>query len=178
MKVARFKQTLRRLALVVAWLALPPVLYALQDVHVVALFKDRVMVEIDGKRHTLRTGETSPEGVTLVSADSAGAVFSYRGETLKRRLDNRARAPAATAASGVVVRIYRDTHGMFMTTGSINGLPVSFLVDTGASAVATTGTSKAAATPTVSPLVKPPSRMSFSLGMMVPPQNVCFLTTH
>ena len=95
------------------------------------------MVEIDGKRHLLRSGETSPEGVTLVSADSAGAVFRYRGETLERRLDGRARAPANNSgAAGEEVRIYRDNQGMFKTVGSINGLPVNFLVDTGATSVA------------------------------------------
>jgi len=134
MNAACLKQVLRRCALV-ALLVLAPSLQAVQDIHVVALFRDRVMVEIDGKRHLLRSGDTSPEGVTLVSADSAGAVFSYQGRTLKRRLDGRARAPAAGAA-GAEVRIYRDTQGMFMTAGSINGLPVGFLVDTGASAVA------------------------------------------
>ena len=121
----------------VALLALPLPASALEDIHVVALFKDRVMVEIDGKRHLLRSGETSPEGVTLVSADSAGAVFKYRGEMLQRRLDARARAPAKTGnTAGEEVRIYRDTQGMFKTVGSINGLPVNFLVDTGATSVA------------------------------------------
>ena len=133
MRSAFVKQTLHCLAM----LALPLPLYALNDIHVVALFKDRVMVEIDGKRHLLRSGETSPEGVTLVSADSAGGVFRYRGETLERRLDGRARAPANNSgAAGEEVRIYRDNQGMFKTVGSINGLPVNFLVDTGATSVA------------------------------------------
>jgi aspartyl protease family protein len=124
---------------IAALLALPA--SALEDIHVVALFKDRVMVEIDGKRHLLRSGETSPEGVTLVSADSAGAVFKYGGETLQRRLDARARTPVKTGGSaGEEVRIYRDTQGMFKTVGSINGLPVNFLVDTGATSVAINST--------------------------------------
>jgi aspartyl protease family protein len=125
-----------RLCLVLSlWIAAAP-LQALKDIHVVALFKGRVMVMIDGKRHLLRTGETSPEGVKLVSADSNGAVFEYRGETLQRRLDGRARAPAANADSGEVVQVFRDRMGMFKTVGSINGMPVNFLVDTGASTVA------------------------------------------
>lgn len=131
-----WRRVLQRLA-IAAWLILPLSAYALKDLHVVALFTNRVMVEIDGKRHLLRSGETSPEGVTLVSADSAGAVFRYRGATLERRLDGRARAPAARAETGgVAVRIYRNPQGMFKTVGSINGLPVGFLVDTGATAVA------------------------------------------
>ena len=132
-------QRLYRWLIVALLLASSPV-QALKDIHVVALFKDRVMVMIDGKRHLLRSGDTSPEGVTLVSADSAGAVFEYQGETLKRRLDGRARAPAQRADLGAPVQIFRDNGGMFKTVGSINGMPVSFLVDTGASTVAMNAT--------------------------------------
>jgi len=110
--------------------------YALKDIHVVALFRDRAVVMIDGKRHILGTGETSPEGVRLISADSAGAVFEYRGERLERKLDGRVRAAVRQRDSGEDVLIFRDSMGMFSTVGSINGLPVSFLVDTGASTVA------------------------------------------
>jgi aspartyl protease family protein len=135
MSPMRCRRPVRCLVLLV--LLLPLSVYAVKDIHVVALFKDRAMVEIDGKRQLMRRGETSPEGVTLVSADSAGAVFEYAGKTLERRLDGRARAPANNSgAAGEEVRIYRDNQGMFKTVGSINGLPVSFLVDTGASSVA------------------------------------------
>jgi aspartyl protease family protein len=127
----------RAARLLVLLLALPVTALALKDVRVVALFKDRAMVEIDGKRRLLRSGQTSPEGVTLVSADSAGAVLRYEGKTVQRRLDGRVRAPASHATpAGDEVRIYRDNGGMFRTVGSINGLPVNFLVDTGATTLA------------------------------------------
>jgi aspartyl protease family protein len=109
---------------------------AAKDIHVVALFKNRAMVMIDGNRHLLKTGETSPEGVTLVSADSLKAVLHYQGETLERRLDGRTRAPLPKATGGEEVRVFRDRLGLFTTVGSINGMPVQFLVDTGASSVA------------------------------------------
>ena len=109
---------------------------AIKDIHVVALFKDRVVVMIDGKRRILGSGEASPEGVRLISADSAGAVFEYQGERLERQLDGRVHAAVKQRDTGEDVLIYRDSTGMFKTVGSINGLPVKFLVDTGASSVA------------------------------------------
>ena len=109
---------------------------AIKDIHVVALFKDRVMVMIDGKQRLLRSGDSSPEGVRLVSADSVGAVFEYQGRTLERRLDGRVHAAAESRQGRDDVLIFRDMRGMFKTVGSINGLPVGFLVDTGASSVA------------------------------------------
>jgi aspartyl protease family protein len=110
--------------------------WAMKDIHVVALFKDRAIVMIDGKQRLLRAGDSSPEGVKLVSADSAGAVFEYRGRMLERQLDGRVHAAAESPKGHDDVLIFRDRWGMFKTVGSINGLPVKFLVDTGASSVA------------------------------------------
>jgi len=127
--------SLQLLGLLLLWLISVPC-WAIKDIHVVALFKDRVVVMIDGKRRVLSSGEASPEGVRLVSADSAGAVFEYQGERLERQLDGRVRAAVKQRDTGDDVLIFRDSAGMFKTVGSINGLPVKFLVDTGASSVA------------------------------------------
>jgi aspartyl protease family protein len=110
--------------------------WAIKDIHVVALFKDRAIVMIDGNKRLLRTGDSSPEGIKLVSADSVVAVFEYRGRTLERQLDGRVHAAAESPKGHDDVLIFRDRWGMFKTVGSINGLPVKFLVDTGASSVA------------------------------------------
>ena len=109
---------------------------AAEDVHVVALFKNRAMVVIDGQRHLLRVGEPGPDGILLTSADSGVAVFEYQGKTLERRLDNRAKAPAENSSLGERVYVYRDNRGMYRTIGSINGFPLGLLIDTGASSVA------------------------------------------
>jgi len=122
--------------LLMCLVAAATLLNAAGDIHVVALFKDRAMIVIDGKQRILRVGKSSPEGVTLVSADSGIAVFEYQGETLERRLDSRTKAPAARVTQGETVQIYRDARNMFRTVGSINGMPVGLLVDTGASSVA------------------------------------------
>ena len=108
----------------------------LEDLHVVALFKDRVVVMVEGKGRLLSVGERSPEGVLLVSADSSAAVFEYRGTSLERRLDGRIRAKTQAPATGAQVRVFRNASGMYRTVGSIDGLPVNFLVDTGATTIA------------------------------------------
>ncbi len=110
--------------------------HAEDDIHVVALFKNRAMIVIDGKRQLLRVGETSPEGVVLISADSGVAVIEYQGVILEHQLDNRARAPAENSPFVDAVHVYRDSRGMFRTVGSINGFPTGLLIDTGASSVA------------------------------------------
>ena len=104
-------------------------------VRVVGLFKDRAVVLIDGTERTLRVGQTSPEGVTLVAADSESALLEYAGEEFKGLLDGRVSTRSRPPATEEV-QIWRNTQGMYATTGSINGLPVSLLVDTGATQVA------------------------------------------
>lgn len=104
--------------------------------YVVALFKDRAVVMIDGQRRVLSVGDTSPEGVELLTADSEGARFRHGERILDLTLDGRVHAVGDRTADAPEVKIWRDRHGMFMTAGSINGLPVRFLVDTGATSIA------------------------------------------
>ena len=109
--------------------------FAGMDVRVVGLFADRAVLLVEGQQHLLRVGQTSPEGVRLVSASSESAVLLIDGEEVTARLDGRVSARKRSAAVKEV-QVWRDTTGMYTTVGSINGLPVSFLVDTGATQVA------------------------------------------
>lgn len=108
---------------------------AATDVRVVALFSDRAMLLIDGKQHLMRPGETSPEGVTLISANSDTAVIEVDGRQVTARLDGRVSARKHKAQTKEV-QVRRNPAGMYATVGSINGLPVPFLVDTGATQIA------------------------------------------
>jgi len=105
------------------------------DVRVVGLFADRAVLLVEGQQHMLRVGQSSPEGVKLVSASSESAVLLIDGEEITARLDGRVSARKRTAAVKEV-QVWRNTSGMFTTVGSINGLHVPFLVDTGATQVA------------------------------------------
>lgn len=105
------------------------------DVRVVGLFKQRAVVLIDGRQRVLAVGETSPEGVKLLSADSESAVLVVDGMELKGTLDGRVSARKKTP-SAQEVQIRRNSMSMYSTVGSINGLPVSFIVDTGATQIA------------------------------------------
>jgi aspartyl protease family protein len=120
-------------ALLLACLMTP--VLAAPDVRVVGLFSDRAVVLIDGRQHILRPGETSPEGVKLIAADSESALLEVDGREIRGGLDGRVSARNASPASQAV-QIMRDNTGMYSTVGSINGLPVAFIVDTGATQVA------------------------------------------
>lgn len=105
------------------------------DIEVAALFRDQAVVLVDGVRYKLRPGERTPEGVRLVNTDNAGALLEVDGRERRYALGSKIRSSYRQTADEEV-QIFRDDAGMFSTVGSINGLPVNFLVDTGASSVA------------------------------------------
>jgi len=108
---------------------------AAADVRVVGLFSDRAVVVIDGEQRILRAGGPAVQGVRLVKADSNAAVLEVDGERMTARLDGRV-TRAKPVAPRTSVQVFRNSHGMYTSVGAINGLPVPFLVDTGASSVA------------------------------------------
>ena len=116
-------------------LLLPMTVSAAQDIYVVGLFKDRAVLMIDGKRRVLSAGKTGPGGVRLISASSEAAIIEVDGH--RRRLTPELRLSTSFAPPALAeVRIAPDPLGMYRTDGRINGQPVSFMVDTGATRVA------------------------------------------
>lgn len=123
------------LALGLGMLTQPVALHAVGDILVMGLFRDKAIILVEGKRHFLSTGERTPEGVKLVEANSRQAVLEIDGQRTVHTLGSRVTASFAKKQVPRV-QIYKNHRGLFTTVGSINGLPVQFMVDTGASAVA------------------------------------------
>jgi aspartyl protease family protein len=107
---------------------------ATMQVHVLGLFTNMAILNIDGQQRRLKQGETSPEGVYLVSADSKGAVVRIAGETRKLLL-SRAIGTHYKEADTTEVRLSSSHNGHFFGSAMIQGTRVQFMVDTGASAV-------------------------------------------
>ena len=104
------------------------------DVQVTALFRGKALLSVNGQSTLLANGE-SREGVTLIEADSRGAVISLRGVEQRLELNQRI-GGGYHARKQAELQIWPDARGMYRTAGAINGFAVSFLVDTGATSVA------------------------------------------
>jgi aspartyl protease family protein len=107
------------------------------QVNVVGLFSNKAVLIINnGKPQTLSAGQSSSEGVKLLSADSAKAVLEVEGKRKELGMGQAASvAGSADAAPGSVV-LYADSAGHYLTEGQVNGATLKFLVDTGATAIA------------------------------------------
>lgn len=117
------------------WRAILPLLALLAagpasatGVMVLSLAQDRADVMINGAVvRQLRAGQTSPEGVRLVSATPQVAVVEIEGRQHALALGHSNVAAAVLTA---------DPLGHFRTTVYVNGHPLPMLVDTGASFIA------------------------------------------
>jgi aspartyl protease family protein len=111
---------------------------AVTKITVVGLFKDTAIVVIDGKRRLIRSGDTTPEGVTLISATSTEAVLEIDGEQKRYGLGGQI-GGSFKPREQATVRIWPTPNRMYLVVGSINGYPVDFVVDTGATLVSLSG---------------------------------------
>lgn len=119
-----------------AWcLLLCPGLVLAGSISVLALFPGKALLSVNGHQRFVSVGHTTPDGVTLVSADPSGAVLSVHGRRMRLRLNDSVGGPYTSSADSSV-RIVKNDQGMFTTAGSINGQSTDFIVDTGASTVA------------------------------------------
>lgn len=109
--------------------------HAVGQIVVQGLFRDRAVVTIDGRQRLLRVGERSPEGIMLIRADSREALLEVDGQRKTYRLGEQV-ADTYAPPKATEVRIWPDGQGMYLTVGAINGMPVRFMVDTGATLVA------------------------------------------
>jgi aspartyl protease family protein len=125
----------KKIVLIIAagWLSCTPA--RATSVSVVGLFKDKAIVSIDGgKPRTLSVGQTV-QGVKLIAADSGSARIDVDGK--RRTLGmGQSFAGGAATAERQSVSLTADARGHFSANGSVNGYPLTFLVDTGATAIA------------------------------------------
>lgn len=105
------------------------------QIEVKGLFSGAAVLVIDGREQLLKKGQTSTEGIKLLSADSSQAVVLIDGEQKTLMLSQRINASFAQSEKGQV-HIPVNDRRQYLTTGSINGRPVKYLVDTGANVIA------------------------------------------
>jgi aspartyl protease family protein len=126
---------IRKISLFLLFLCVTAESYAVDKIAVQGLFAGKAVLLIDGERRILAVGETSPEGVRVIHADSKSATLEVAGEQKKYFLANTISTQYARPTV-LKEQIMADGQGMYLTYGSINGHSVRFLVDTGATTVA------------------------------------------
>ncbi len=104
------------------------------QVQAVGLMPGMAILEVDGKRITIKKGQ-SRSGVKLISANSKEAVIIINGK--EEVLELGASVVGSYAqASKTIVRLPRGEGGHYFTMARINGRSIKMMVDTGATHIA------------------------------------------
>ena len=110
---------------------------AAPQVQVVGLFPGAAVLNIDGQRKLVKVGQSGPEGVQVVSADSHKAVLRIGGVEQTYELSREYNSGGYAAPSArTEMSIARGTGGHYWVAGTINNQNAQFLVDTGATSIA------------------------------------------
>ena len=105
------------------------------QVVVVGLFPNKAVVQIDGSApRTLSVGQKTSEGVTLLSVERDAATFDIAGRKSRLAMGQANLASGGSTAPTVVLNA--DSRGHFFTDAQVNGRPIRFVVDTGATMIA------------------------------------------
>lgn len=105
-------------------------------IEVAGILGAKVVLLINRQQRIQAAGDVTPEGVKVIDVDAEGATLEVDGERDYYALGSSRVSTVYTEPEVVEERIYKDESGMYRTSGFINGLPVHFLVDTGATTVA------------------------------------------
>ncbi|MGJ3701039.1 retropepsin-like aspartic protease family protein [Variovorax sp. AFSI2.2] len=128
---------MKSLVVAVQLLAAAAGAHAASSVMLTGTIGSRAILIVDGAPpKTVAVGETF-QGVKLVSLQAELAVVELEGKRLNLRMDT----PVSIGGGGGTgggsrIVLPADSRGHFMTQGAINGRPVTFMLDTGATSVA------------------------------------------
>ena len=124
------------MALCVALLLAAMPATAAEKVALHALFKGKAIVMVDGTRRVLSIGDTSPEGVKLVATDTRQETAEIELDGVRQQLQLGMVISSFAPVGKGSVTLYPERGGHFFADGTINGAPVRFMVDTGATIIA------------------------------------------
>lgn len=134
----RYRNLTLNLGLVFLLLASAPTVRA-AEILLVGATQTRALLSVDGGRSRwVESGQVTPEGIKLIRIDGDSAVVEYQGarETVTLGQNTRLSGGGGNSSSGAQKAVLSaDDGGHFYADGAINGVPVRFLVDTGASLV-------------------------------------------
>ena len=105
------------------------------DVGVVGLFPGKAVLVIDGGAPRTVSVGASVSGVRLLAADQDSATVEIGGKRQRLAIGQHAHS-GGDGGGAQTASLTADGRGHFITTGTVNGATIRFIVDTGATSIA------------------------------------------
>lgn len=105
------------------------------DVGLVGLFPGKAVLVIDGGAPRTVAVGNAVGGVRLIAVDQGSATVEIGGRRQRLAIGQHAHA-GGDGGGAQTASLTADSNGHFLTTGTVNGATVRFMVDTGATSVA------------------------------------------
>lgn len=118
-----------------AWLLAAASAAHATDIEVAGLFNGKAMVSINGSPAKVMAVGQTLQKVKLISATSSAAIFEVDGKKQTLGMGQSISTAVGNSGGKPTVKLTADGGGHFNATGSINGRPTRFLVDTGATTI-------------------------------------------
>src|SRR5574343_1773085 len=119
-----------------AWLvSCLPMMVCAQDVGLAGIMGSKAMLMINGGEPVAVPVGQSTGGVTLISIQGDQVIVEVGGKKRPLRVGQHAVGSGGSDGSGQI-KLTANHQGHFLTTGTINGTSIRFMVDTGASSIA------------------------------------------
>jgi aspartyl protease family protein len=107
------------------------------EVALVGLYSGKALVVIDGGRPRSIPVGVKTDGVKLLSVEEGAANFEIDGRKQRLTVGQQAVSVGGGTDSGnAITTLTADSAGHFLSIGTVNGAPMRFLVDTGATVIA------------------------------------------
>lgn len=133
-----FKQQFSLLKIAVAAMVVFPLIAGavVKSVSIQGVLGNKAVLLVDGKQHVVQIGDSTPEGVKLIAIHGDTVLMEIDGQKRRQTMgDNQVFSTRYAAPHTQEVQVSQNNNGLFTTVGSINGLTVNFIVDTGANIV-------------------------------------------
>ncbi len=135
MEIGKYTTSKAALLVLLVCMTIASNVYSAPNIYYQGMLSGKAMIKVNGRSVKLTPGQTSKDGVKLLSADSESIVVQVEGKSYRyERFSNQGTFLADAEAEEIILKRFPDGSG-YWAEGRINGKDVIFMIDTGASVV-------------------------------------------
>ncbi|MHC4138645.1 MAG: retropepsin-like aspartic protease family protein [Planctomycetota bacterium] len=131
MEISKYRISKAALLVLLVCMTIASNVYSAPKINYRGMVGETVWIWVNGRQIKLTLGQTSKNGITLLSADLDAIIVLVEGKRYRYKKNNK----QGTILDNKVTLIRDSNGGGYWAKGRINGKDVTFLIDTGASYV-------------------------------------------